>query len=137
MTTIDAASRLAEVIRQQIGGSGEAAMLRRKAAEHRKTDAERASGRASSADDLPTVVMRRVAALSPDDPQRSRKAFRIFLETMLLAELGGDLINDPAFYDLVGKVQEQMEARPELAAAIDRASQALLAATPAKQRGGA
>lgn len=130
MTSIDAASQLAALIRQQIGASREAAGLRDKTASRSKASREQDAPKTASADDLPALVIRRVAAIDPHDPQRRRKAFRIFLETVLLAELGGDLINDPAFYDLVANVQAQMEAHPQLAAAIARASDSLIAAAP-------
>lgn len=132
MTSIDAASQLAALVRQQIRASRDAAGLRGKAAPRDHAGGEQDAPRAASADDLPALVIRRVAAIDPQDPQRRRKAFRIFLETVLLAELGGDLINDPAFYDLVAKVQAQMEAHPQLAEAIARASDALMAAAPPK-----
>jgi hypothetical protein len=68
-----------------------------------------------------------VLVIDPDDPQRERKAFRIFLESVLLAELGDELINDPAFYQMVEDVQLQMEGDPELASAISQAAKLLLA----------
>lgn len=132
MTSIDAASQLAALIRQQIGASREVAGLSDKTASRNKASREQDAPKTASADDLPALVIRRVAAIDPQDPQRRRKAFRIFLETVLLAELGGDLINDPGFYDLVAKVQAQMEAHPQLAAAIVRASDSLIAAAPLK-----
>ncbi|RKP48428.1 hypothetical protein [Trinickia fusca] len=129
MTTIDAASRLAQLIREQIGRSRDASALRGKAPARGEARAA-SSARQAGATDLPALAMQRVASIDPDDPQRARKAFRVFLETVLLAELGEEHVNDPAFYELVGKVQQQMEAHPTLAHAIERASEALLAAAP-------
>jgi hypothetical protein len=68
-----------------------------------------------------------VLAISPDDPQRRRKAFRVFLESVLTAEMGTDLVNDPAFHRLVDDVQRTMEADTERAAAMERAGDFLLA----------
>lgn len=73
-----------------------------------------------------TLIAERVRALDPADPERGRKAFRIFLESVLLAELGEELINDHGFYELVDQVQRTMEASPQIAAAMSKAVARLL-----------
>lgn len=72
------------------------------------------------------MISERVKALDPADPQRGRKAFRIFLESVLLNELGQELINDSAFYQMVDQVQQTMEQDEKIAAAIDKAVASLL-----------
>lgn len=72
------------------------------------------------------LVAERVRALDPADPERGRKAFRIFLESVLLAELGEELINDHGFYELVDQVQRTMESSPQISAAIAKAVARLL-----------
>jgi hypothetical protein len=78
--------------------------------------------------DLLTLVGQRVKAIGRDDPDRGRKAFRVFLESLLVAELDESIINDPQFYRMVDDVQRQMEADPQIAASIRAAIQHLLAA---------
>lgn len=73
-----------------------------------------------------SLIAERVRALDPADPERGRKAFRIFLESVLLAELGEELINDHAFYELVDRVQRTMEASPQIATAVSKAVARLL-----------
>ncbi|GAB2842925.1 hypothetical protein GCM10027277_07790 [Pseudoduganella ginsengisoli] len=73
-----------------------------------------------------SLISQRVQALDPDDPRRNSKAFRIFLESVLLSEFGMELINDHAFYRMVDQVQEQMEQDPRIADAIGRAVESLL-----------
>lgn len=73
-----------------------------------------------------TLIAERVKALDPDDPGRGRKAFRIFLESVLLAELGEELINDHSFYGLVDQVQRSMEESPQVAAMMAKAVARLL-----------
>lgn len=125
MTRIDSAAQLAALIRQQIATSREAVPLRGR-------QPQTATGRAASKPGgqpgatVQATIAQRVAAIDPDDPDRPRKAFRVFLEAVLLSELGQHLADDPAFYQLVSDVQQQMQADPRLAAAIDRASAALL-----------
>ena len=77
---------------------------------------------------LDVTVARRVRAIDPQDPDRRRKAMRVFLESVLLAELGESLINDDGFYQLVEQVQQQMAADSGLAEIMDQAADLLLVA---------
>ncbi|UIF89372.1 hypothetical protein [Cupriavidus sp. UYPR2.512] len=79
-------------------------------------------------DDLLARVALAVVAISPDDPQGKRRAFRVYLGSVLAREFGVHLINDPGFDELVGRVQDSMEVNPELRAAMDRAGDLLLQA---------
>jgi hypothetical protein len=72
------------------------------------------------------LISQRVKSLDPDDPKRGRKAFRIFLESVLLTEFGDTLINDPGFYQMVDDVQNAMEQDPKIADAIGKAVAGLL-----------
>ncbi len=76
--------------------------------------------------DLAGLAAQRVRSIEPDDPQRERKAVHIYLETVLLAQLGPAMVNDPSFHMMVDQVQQQMEADPALALAMGEAARALL-----------
>lgn len=119
MNTIDSAPRLAAVLRQQV-------------AAFRPAGARRAqvnpAGSAEAPADIASVVARRIHAVATDDPQRKQKAVRIFLESVLLHELGLALANDPAFPEMVDAVQQQMSSDAKLAAAVDELGDLLLAA---------
>jgi hypothetical protein len=118
MTTIDSAPRLAAVLRQQVAAFRPAATRRSPAA---ATDSSQAPA------DIAAVVARRIHALGFDDPQRKPKAVRIFLESVLLQELGLALANDPAFPAMVDAVQQQMQSDARLAAAVDELGDRLVA----------
>lgn len=79
------------------------------------------------------MVALRVRALSPDDPQRQRKAFRLFLESVLMQEFGRDRLDDKGFDQMVDAVLQRMESDAELNAALHEAGNLLLAeaTTPA------
>jgi hypothetical protein len=103
----------------------------------------RPSGRASAAPkkaagdappDVASVVARRVHSIDPDDPDRHRKAFRVFLESVLLAEFGEHLINDAGFHQLVEEVQSQMAADPELARHMQSATARMFESREPSQR---
>lgn len=83
---------------------------------------ERYAGR-----NLPRLVQVRIRQISRDDPQRGRKAFRVFLEAVLLSTLGEELVADPQFHQMVDDVQRAMEAQPSCAQLIDEAIGQLLA----------
>jgi hypothetical protein len=87
---------------------------------------KRLRGKAGAASLSADLIGARVQELDPTDPHRARKAFRIFLESVLLDELGHELINDSAFYRLVDQVQQTMEQDAPTAAAIDKAMVSLL-----------
>lgn len=75
---------------------------------------------------LETLIRKRVNALQADDPQRGRKAMRIFLESVLLGEFGEALINDAGFHQMVDEIQGQMEGDARIAAAMQEAAAQLL-----------
>lgn len=79
---------------------------------------------------LEALIGQRINSIDRDDPNRGRKAFRVFLESVLLSHFGEHLINDPKFYQLVDDVQASMEADAELRKLVDSAIQHLLSATP-------
>lgn len=109
--------QIVAAIRAEMAGRVQARSTRKPA---QTKSAGRTPSRAGS------LIAERVRALDPADPERGRKAFRIFLESVLLAELGEELINDHAFYELVDRVQRTMEASPQIAAAMSKAVARLL-----------
>ena len=122
MSRIDSAGRIAEIVRRQVDALRDPASPNagRSAGQERRP----ASREAAS---LGAVITRRIHAIDPSDPDRRRKAFRVFLESVLLAELGEPLINDPGFYQLVDQIQARMHSDADLARAMDEAADLLLA----------
>lgn len=121
MTNIDSTSRFLVLMREQV--SAAARDLRRG-----KTEVAQPAkpGRPRAAQSAQQMVMQRVLAIASDDPHRRRKAFRIFLESVLADELGKDLLTDPAYHRIVEDVHMAMERNSALAAAIDQAGEYLL-----------
>lgn len=114
MSQIDPTIQLAALIRSQVSA------LRRTP---QRLSSKKTEGKTSQSQDLATLVARRVTVVDPADPNRHRKAFKIFLESVLLAELGEELSNDPAFYAMVEQVQQQMESDVALAASMHAAAE--------------
>lgn len=68
----------------------------------------------------------RLAALRPDDPQRTRKALRLFIEAVLLDEFGAALILDADFQRLVDNALYALEADASLGDTLTQAAKELL-----------
>jgi hypothetical protein len=79
---------------------------------------------------LGALIELRIARIERDDPQRGRKAFRVFLEAVLLSHLGEGLVADPRFFQLVDDVQAALEGDAECAAMVTSAIDQLLAPRP-------
>ncbi|MCY0915661.1 hypothetical protein [Massilia antarctica] len=117
-SSIGSVSQLVAVIRSQLAPRVE--LSGQKTARPSARGTPRRAG-ASARERLESSIGMRINGIERDDPQRGRKAFRIFLESILLSHLGEHLINDPRFYQLVDDVQGTMEADAELGAMVDKA----------------
>jgi hypothetical protein len=129
MTRIDGlAGHLTGLLRRRLGALKDARGSGVTAGQASANGSGQSSGASSSDDqqDIGSALMKRVQMIGPEDPERERKAFRAFLESMLLAELGESLINDAGFYEMVDHIHQQMESDPDLAAAIHEAAALLL-----------
>ena len=120
MSRIDNSSRIGEILRRQVGE------LKSKHTSRKLATLNREGLLRGQSETLEQVVARRLQAIDAADPERRDKAFTVFLESVLLAELGEHLLNDPAFYQLVDRVRAQMQADGSLREAMDRAGDWLL-----------
>jgi len=120
MVNIGPTSQLLAIIREQIGESRIA-----QGAKSRNTKSGNAS-KPDKAQRLFELTAKRIKTISKEDPKRNKKAFKFFLESMMLADFGEEMINDPAFYQLIEQVQLKMEQDPQLSAQIEEAGQHLL-----------
>jgi hypothetical protein len=126
MTSITKVDQIVAVIRQQLSRVERAdSRIREQPAASRPPGGARAASQ-----DLFALLGQRMRSIDRNDPDRGRKAFRLFLESVLLAELGESLMNDPQFYRLVDDVQRQMESDPRVAASIGEAIGQLLSGAP-------
>ena len=126
---IDSVAQLAALIRRQMGSARLPGRATSSAGQLR-SDKSTELGESAHGEDVADVIARRVRALDPDDPDREQKAFRVLLESVLLAELGTQLVNDVGFYELVEQVHRRMEADPELASAIREVAGRLIPSEP-------
>lgn len=65
-----------------------------------------------AAQQLTALIEQRVRQIGANDPQRGRKAFRVFLEAVLLSHFGEALVADPKFFQMVDEVQGALDADP-------------------------
>jgi hypothetical protein len=92
----------------------------------------RAQPRLEEVDDeqLSTLIALRVSQIRADDPARGRKAFRIFVEAVLLGHFGDAVSQDPKFHQLVDDVQREMESNSTVAPLVEMAIGHLLTQQP-------
>lgn len=127
MTTIDPRSSVVAALQARLAALRPKAAAAPAPAGAAGTQAQAAGAGAGAA---AAVLARRIAALDPSDPDRRRKAVRLFLEGELARTFGAALLNDPSFPDLLDAVQQQMQQDAQAAAAVD-ALGAWLVAAPA------
>jgi hypothetical protein len=82
---------------------------------------------AAPASNTPATLLQRISSISSDDPDRRRKAVRVYLEGELSREFGDGLLNDPAFPQMLDAVQQQMQEDAQTAKAVDALGDLLLA----------
>lgn len=120
MTSIDPRQRLTALVRSEVAAFQERAGTQRA----RKTPGTESPQRAGGTD--AALLAQRLGAISPEDPQRRQKAFRVFLESTLLRELGGGLIQDPRFPQMVDAVQARIQEDAQLDGAAEEVAVYLL-----------
>jgi len=79
-----------------------------------------------AAQDPEQVLLAQVRAIPPDDPDRQKKAFRIFMESVLKREFSAYLQPADDLGKLVDQVIAQMDEDPELTRAAMTAAERLL-----------
>lgn len=120
-TSIGSVSDLVSLIQAQL-----TARAQKAAPAARATVRKGAATQRYAQENLTRLIEVRVNQIGRDDPQRGRKAFRVFLETVLLSHFGESLVNDARFFQMVEDVQAAMEADPACATLIGRAIDHLL-----------
>ena len=121
MTSIGNVQQIVAVIRQQL--ATRAAPFEAKL---RRGEGTGAAASKSAPKDIAALIGQRIRAIDRDDPNRGRKTFRVFLESILLSEFGEELINDPQFFRVVDDVQHQMETDPATQGSVSVAIQELV-----------
>lgn len=121
-TPIAGVGQLVAVIRSEL--SKAAAPGAALAGSCRRTEAQ---GKRYAEPNLAGLIEVRIRQIGRDDPQRGRKAFRVFLEAVLLSSFGERMVVDPKFHQIVDDVQRAMETQAECAGLIDEAIKQLLA----------
>ena len=144
MPTIDPSSQLGSFLRTQISelkksGSADSGVQEKTNVQLAGQEPTQATARHANSDSFletlslldPKVkqrLLQRIRSLDGDDPQRPRKVFRFFMESVLSQEFAVALSNDVDLDSLVTPVIDQMESDEELSAAIHKAASHLMSA---------
>jgi ABC-type Fe3+ transport system substrate-binding protein len=108
---INRTSQLVNILRQQLTRSAQGANPTRGAA--------RNTGTGLTDVQVSELIAARVAVIGKDDPQRGRKAFRVFVEAVLSDHFGDAIAHGARFHQLVDDVHREMENSPEIAPLVD------------------
>jgi hypothetical protein len=125
-SSIGPANKLALAIASQLTRSASVGSHAATTTPRARRNARTGGGAGPAPRDLNALIASRVREVDREDPQRGRKAFRIFLEVALLSRCGEELINDPAFRQLVDDVHGALEADPGTKRLVDSAVDQLL-----------
>lgn len=116
--------QLAGLIRSELAAARKGAPVARNRV--RAGDAPVRAGARYTSAALPGLISARVARLEAGDPQRRRKATRIFIEAVLLAEFGEHLVAEAGFHDLIEQIQTAIEQQADGRALLEEAGRQLL-----------
>ena len=98
-------TRAIATLRKNLGKAGEAGAKQATAGKQRRAQEQ---GVPVAASHVATLASR-LAVLKRDDPQRARKALRLFIEAVLLDEFGEELILGAEFERLVDRTLVALE----------------------------
>lgn len=111
MDPIDSVSRAMQLLRRRLAGHERPA-----SGPHAAPAASPAAGDRN----VRQTVLARLEALDPADSGYADRAAEAFVESVLLAEFGSDMTNDPRFRQLILGVARDMRAEPETARDLER-----------------
>lgn len=74
----------------------------------------------SVAASLRQTLARRIGSVDARDPQFQERATALFVESILVAEFGEELVNDPGFRLMIREVARTMGAEPAIAEDLAR-----------------
>lgn len=126
MTNIDSTRRFLLGLQQQLAASARPGPATKPAPKHTRAEKKTGGAAVRSGQEL---ILERIRAIRDDDPQGRRKAFRVYLESVLADELGTELLTDPAYHRIVDQVHAAMMGDSTVAASIDQAGDYLLQAS--------
>ena len=122
VTTIDPRMQLAAALQAQLAAVRDRARVPQRA---------RAAGAAAPPGAQAAGLAQRIVAIDRGDPDRRRKAVRVYLESELAREFGAGLLNDPSLPQLLDAVQQRMQEDAAIAAAVEAVGDLLLAGSAA------
>jgi hypothetical protein len=117
VTTIDPGMQLAAALQAQLAAVRERARVPQRAS---------AAGATAPPGAQTAGMAQRISAIDRGDPDRRRKAVRVYLESELAREFGAGLLNDPSLPQLLDAVQHRMQEDATTAAAVETVGELLL-----------
>ena len=127
MSNIGSVSALVALIAQEVNARRRSKLEREQpAGGHPSSQSSHASQKEESQLGLQQRIVQRASAIDPSDPDRDSKGLKVLLEAVLLEAFGDELVEDPAFHELLARVHSSMVRSEALADPIRKAMAELL-----------
>lgn len=111
MDPINSLSKIMETLRRQ-ASSGSDRLNQKQAQTKENNEVSRASK--PNLKQLEQQIATRIIKLDQDDPNKFKKATKIFVESVLAWEFGTELLQDSRFSEIIKKVETTIEQEPKL-----------------------
>ena len=116
-STINGLQNVMEVLRRQIAESAQRLDAPGKSPTPSAATPNTAK---ASLPDLKRRIKERLDTITKDDPARAKKAYRLFIESVLVWEFGDALLLDPRFEEMLTRLQEGLGSVPNAQQQFDK-----------------
>lgn len=119
MEPINGLSNILEVLRRQISDNAQRLDKTGKTGSYRTAENASTSG-AASPKELRALIYERLKGMNSNEAQYKHKAKRLFLESVVTWEFGGDIVRDQNFDDMLNSIQDAIDSNAETKVMFDR-----------------
>lgn len=117
MTTVDRMTQLLTALRQELGGQIRTKRTDRSGQTEAATSDE--ISQSVSPEALKSRISRELKRYNLKSTESRKHARRLFVETIILGDLGGDISQDPQFSFLIRDVETSLSEDPKISQALD------------------
>src|SRR5690348_9858087 len=106
MEPVDGVTQAMEILRRQMAENLDG--LKRTGKDPSRVATRPTVGSSAMSPSIPEIVARKIRTMDPLAPDFDQQASSVYIESVLIAEFGDRLVNNPAFHDMLSAVQKTM-----------------------------